>query len=203
MFQSPREQKTKIRAILKSVKPAFDETKATQAAALFLKLAGRQLNYMALIKLLYRADREAIRQWGLPITTDSYVAMKFGPVTTGIYDRIKASASPSARPTFWTAHIQRSQNPLEVTLQRDPGNSELSPVEEKLIGEIFAADGEKDRFVLAGECHRDFPEWTDPGESSTPIDIADIVAALGLTEEEALHVATMIDTQRVAFRLAT
>jgi len=187
---------------MKLVKLAFDEAKATQAAALFLKLAGRPLNYMALIKLLYKADREAIRRWGLPITTDSYAAMKFGPVTSQIYNRIKASAQPS-HPTYWMTHIQRSQNHLELTLQHDPGNSELSPAEEKLIAEIFAADGSKDRFVLAAECHRDFPEWTDPGESSTPIEISDIVAALGLSEEEASHVETLIGAQRAVFNLAT
>jgi uncharacterized phage-associated protein len=71
------------------VKLAFDEVKATQAAALFLKLAGCPLNYVALIKLLYKADREAIRRFGLPITTDNYAAMKLGPVTSRIYDRIK------------------------------------------------------------------------------------------------------------------
>ena len=49
---------------------AFDEVKATQAAGLFLKLANAPLNYMALIKLLYKADWEALRRWGLPITTD-------------------------------------------------------------------------------------------------------------------------------------
>ena len=48
----------------------FDEVKATQAAAKLLKQSGGSLSHMALIKLLYRADREAIRRWGLPITTD-------------------------------------------------------------------------------------------------------------------------------------
>lgn len=189
--------------MIKAVKLAFDEAKATQAAALFLKLAHRPLNYLALIKLLYKADREAIRRFGLPITTDQYSAMKLGPVTSQIYDRIKTSANPSAHPTFWTAHIQRSADPHEVVLGRDPGNSELSRVEENLIAEIFAADGAKDGCELAGECHRDFPEWNDPGGTSSPIDISDIVAALGLSEEEAAHVATLIEVQRAAFSLAT
>lgn len=189
-------------AILGSVRLAFDEVKATQAAALFLRLAGRPLNYLALIKLLYRADREAIRRWGLPITTDKYVSMKLGPVTSNVYDRIKASAKPNSHPTFWMLHIQHDRDPLELFLQRDPGDSELSPAEEKLIREVFAADGNKGPFALSDECHRDFPEWTDPGESSTPIDISEIVAALGLSEEEAAHVKTLIDTQRAAFSLA-
>lgn len=197
-----REQTAKSCAIIKSVKLAFDEAKATQAAALFLKLAGRPLNYMALIKLLYRADREAFRRLGLPITTDKYVAMKLGPVTSRIYDLIKASKNPNAHPTFWSAHIQPSKDPREVALKCDPGDSELSKVEEDLMAEIFAADGAKDRFELADECHRDFPEWTDPGDSSTPIDISDIVSALDLSEDEATHVATLIEVQRAAFNLA-
>lgn len=198
------EQTAKICEMIRIVKLAFDEVKATQAAALFLRLAGRPLNYLALIQLLYRADREAIRRWGLQITTDKYSSMKLGPVTSRIYDRIKASANPNAHPTFWADHIKRSENdPVEVVLERDPGKSELSPAEEKLIAEILAVDGGKDRFVSADECHRDFPEWNDPGDTSTPIDISDIVAALGLSEDEAAHVATLIDVQRATFNLAT
>lgn len=185
------------------MKLAFDEVKATQAAAAFLKLASRPLNYMALIKLLYKADREAIRRWGLPITTDKYSAMKLGPVTSRIYDRIKAAANPNAHPSFWAAHIQRSKDPREVILGRDPGESELSRAEEHLIAEIFEADGAKDRFDLADECHQQFPEWLDPGDTSTPIDSSDIIAALGLSEEEASHVASLIEAQRAAFSLAT
>ena len=183
---------------------AFDEVKATQAAALFLSMAGSStLNYMALIKLLYKADREALRRLGLPITTDQYASMKHGPVTSGIYDRIKASANPSAHPTFWAAHIQRSADPNFVVLHSDPGRSELSPAEEGIIREVFAADGGKDPFDLADECHKDFPEWIDPGKSSSPIDISAIIAALGLSEEEAAHVESLIDIQRAAFQLAT
>lgn len=184
------------------MKLAFDEVKATQAATFFLKLANAPLNYMALIKLLYRADREALRLLGLPITTDKYVAMKLGPVTSHIYDLIKASKNPNAHPTFWSAHIQPSIDPREVVLRCDSGDSELSKVEEDIMAEIFATHGAKDRFKLADECHRNFPEWTDPGDSSTPIDISDIVSALDLSEDEATQVATMIDVQRAAFSLA-
>jgi|CZKN01.1.fsa_nt_gi uncharacterized phage-associated protein len=180
---------------------AFDEVKATQAAALFLKLAGAPLNYMALIKLLYRADREAFRRFGLSVTTDKYVSMKFGPVTSNIYDRIKASLNPNVHPTFWSAHIQRTADPYTVALQVDPGNSELSRAEEQLIAEIFAADGQKGPFTLADECHNDFPEWDDPGESSSAIDISDIIAALGLSEDEAAHIESSIDKQRAAVSL--
>jgi len=180
---------------------AFDEVKATQAAGLFMKLAGGALNYMALIKLLYRTDREAFRRCGLSVTTDKYVSMKFGPVTSNIYDRIKASLNPNAHPTFWSAHIQRTADPYVVALRMDPGTSELSCIEEDLIKEIFAVHGRKAPFVLADECHRDFPEWDDPGESSSPIDISEILAALNLSEDEVAHIESLVDKQRAAFSL--
>ena len=67
-----------------------------------------------------------------------------------------------------------------------------SPHELKLIAEIFSADGGKDRFILAEECHRDFPEWQDPGDTSTPIDISDIVAAREPILKSCRHVATAL-----------
>jgi uncharacterized phage-associated protein len=179
---------------------AFDEAKATQTAAFFLKLAGGSLNYLALIKLLYRADREALRRWGLPITTDKYASMRLGPVTSTIYDLIKASANPNAHPTFWSSHIKKSH--VDVTLDRDPGVSELSPAEERLLQEIFAADGGKSGFELADECHRDFPEWTDPGNSSIPLEIEEIIEALKLSEDESSRVESLIGVQRAARQLA-
>jgi uncharacterized phage-associated protein len=168
-----------------------------------LKLAGCRLNYLALIKLLYKADREALRRLGLPITTDKYASMKLGPVTSRIYDRIKASANPNAHPTFWAVHIKKYSDPHCVSLELDPGTSELSIAEKTIIAEIFASDGGKDGFKLVDECHRDFPEWSDPGESSQPIDISDIITALGLSEDEAAHIESLIAVQRASFSLAT
>lgn len=171
----------------------FDETKATQIAAKFLKLAGGRLQYLALIKLLYRLDREALDRWGVPVTTDKYVSMKLGPVTSQIYNLIKASAD-APQPSFWSSHIQREG--YSVFLVGDPSETELSRAEESLAEEIFNSDGAKDGFALAEECHRDFPEWMDPGASSVPITIAEILAVLGKSEDEVAHSKDSISAQR-------
>jgi len=170
----------------------FDETKATQIAGKFLKLSGGTLQYLALIKLLYKLDREAINRWGLPVTTDKYVSMKLGPVTSNIYNLIKASNDSSA-PTFWSTHITR--NGYNVILTSDPNDTELSEAEEDLAQEIFSKDGDKGGFQLADECHKEFPEWEDPGNSSTPIFIETILAALGKSEDEWMHSTTSIGAQ--------
>jgi hypothetical protein len=48
----------------------FNERRATEAAARFLKLRGGKMSYLKLIKLLYLLDREALLRWGRPVTTD-------------------------------------------------------------------------------------------------------------------------------------
>jgi hypothetical protein len=171
---------------------AFDETKATQIAGKFLKLSGGRLQYLALIKLLYILDREAIDRFGLPVTTDKYVSMKYGPVTSHIYDLIKASSDASS-PTFWSTHIGRKG--VDAVLITDPNDTELSIAEEKLAEEVFAKDGGKDGFDLAKQCHKEFPEWEDPGSSSTPIFLESILAALGKTEDAYCHTETSISVQ--------
>src|SRR5271157_5253828 len=95
----------------------FDEVKATQVAAIFLKLAGRPIEYLALMKLIYRVDREALRRWGLPISTDKYASLRLGPIPSRIYNLIKASANP-AYPTFWSAYIRKS-SAYSVQLAQD------------------------------------------------------------------------------------
>lgn len=69
----------------------FNERRATEAAAKFLKLRGGRMSYLKLIKLLYLLDREALLRWGRPVTTDRYVSMDNGPVVSRIYDLIRRS----------------------------------------------------------------------------------------------------------------
>src|ERR1700712_384885 len=96
----------------------FNEAKATQAAARLLRNRGGRMSYMKLIKLLYLADREALARWGRPITTDSYVSMKHGPVLSGVLNLITDGEDPAAGQTFWSRHISEPEH-FEVSLRED------------------------------------------------------------------------------------
>ena len=50
--------------------------------------------------------------------------------------------------------------------------------------------------LSAEECHRDFPEWQDPGDTSIPISIQEILAALGKTEDEVAYTESAIGAQK-------
>lgn len=162
----------------------FNEKKATQVAARFLVFAGQRLPYMSLLKLMYITDREALRRWGTPVTNDRYVSMKLGPVLSGVYDLL---VIPREVPTYWHRYIS-SPEKYEVSLLGDPGDDQLSRAEEKLIEEIFATYGQQSQWQLSDLTH-EFPEWEDPDGSSTPIDVKDILHAVGVDDDEADTIA--------------
>lgn len=159
----------------------FNERRATEAAAKFLKLRGGCMSYLKLIKLLYLLDREALLRWGRPVTTDRYVSMDNGPVVSRIYNLIREEPAPGTD-SIWRKYISAPNN-YEVALTAEPETDELSAIEESLIEEIFAKYGNLSRWALV-ELSHDLAEWQDPKGSAIPIEYRDILRAGKKTEIE-------------------
>jgi uncharacterized phage-associated protein len=159
----------------------FNERRATEAAAKFLKLRGGRMSYLKLIKLLYLLDREALLRWDRPVTTDRYVSMDNGPVVSRIYDLIREEPAPGTDPVW--RHFLSAPNNYEVSLTAEPETDELSPAEESLIEEIFAEYGKLSRWNLVDLSHG-LAEWQDPKGSAIPIEYRDILRAGKKTESE-------------------
>jgi len=158
----------------------FDEAKATQAAAYFLRLRGGQIHYIKLIKLLYLADREALLRWGSPITTDRHVSMDNGPVTSRILNLI---TDDRPKP-IWEKYISAPMGDYEVKLVQEAPTDRLSRAEEKLMHEIFDKYGHWNRWDLIHKVMHKLPEWSKPNGSSTPIHLRDILQAAGEDEHQ-------------------
>ena len=175
----------------------FNEAKATQAAGLLLHLRGGTMNFMKLIKLLYLADREALLQWGRPITTDRWVSMDHGPVVSRVYSLISDEPHPDTD-SVWRNHIQRTG--YDVTLTEPVSDDELSNAEIKLLRQIFGLYGRSYRWHLVDYCHT-LPEWKHPGGSSVPITIADILRGAGRSEQEVELITDEIDNLALVHRM--
>lgn len=67
--------------------------KATQALNYFARAEGGTIDKMKALKLLFFADRYHLRQYGRPVSRDSYVAMRNGPVASAAYDLLKGQRS--------------------------------------------------------------------------------------------------------------
>lgn len=159
----------------------FNEVKATQAAARLLRHGGGAMSYMKLIKLLYLADREALANWGRPITADTYVSMDRGPVLSHVLDLVTEGPSPDEQ-SFWAQYIGPAGN-YEVKLQAEPSDDMLSQVEEELLDAIFKMYGQLSRWDIVNVVHK-LPEWQDPHGSAIPIAYAEILRAQHKSPEE-------------------
>jgi uncharacterized phage-associated protein len=158
----------------------FDEGKATQVAAAVMLKRGGRIHYLKLIKLLYLIDREALLRWGVPVSTDRYVSMDHGPVLSSIY---KLIVEDKPKP-IWARYISQPLGDYEIELLAEPPTDLLSRAEEKLIDEIYAQYGHRNRWDLVDNVMHKLPEWTDPHGSSIPIHIRQILEAAGEAPDE-------------------
>lgn len=159
----------------------FSIKKTIQATAIILKAAPDcQLNYMKFLKLLYIADRESIKETGVPITGDSPVAMRHGPVLSKVYDLIMKR--DVAESDLWEEIIEK--NGLTITLLDDPGDEELCQYEIDKLKEVFTRYEDKNQWDMRDITHA-FEEWkkNDPGHSSQPIPLEHIIDAVGRSDD--------------------
>ena len=157
----------------------FNEQKVTEAATHLLRLRGGSMHYLKLLKLLYIADREALRRWGIPISHDRYVSMSHGPVLSRTLNMIKDGGSQS-----WSEKISAPFGDYEVKIIGDHAEAQkLSPAEEKLLDEVYKEYGFQSRWDLVAHTHT-FQEWADPNGSSVAIELPRILEAIGESEDE-------------------
>jgi uncharacterized phage-associated protein len=168
---------------VKRIQFAFNERKAAQAAARLIQHSGGEMNYLALMKLLYLVDREALIRLGRPVTGDTVVAMKHGPVLSRVYDLVshKKQGFPASH---WHQFIPRPGRyvyTVRFSGLTDPAC--LSEAETAVIDDVFAQYRDKDEWELVAFTHA-LPEWRDPGDSSAPIPYEDILHAAGASEDD-------------------
>src|SRR6266436_6535370 len=146
---------------VKSIKFKFNERKALQAAGRLIVQSGGEMNYMALIKLLYLIDRESLLRFGRPVTGDKVVAMKQGPVLSAIFDRVSQKKQQLPR-CAWHNFIPRPA-PYVFTVRFGgvADTTALSEAEVALIDEIYARYRDLSEDDLVQLTHR-LPEWSDP-----------------------------------------
>jgi uncharacterized phage-associated protein len=161
----------------------FSTKKTIQAAAVLLKFARGRMGYLRLLKLLYIADRESLRQVRRPIIGTRIVAMKNGPLHSEVFNLVKGE-HPDA--PLWSEFIRREG--YEVELTADPGVSELSPNDVHTLTEVSERYAPMGEYQIAEATH-DFPEWLKnfpegSDDTSFTIPLADLLDAVGLGDEK-------------------
>jgi uncharacterized phage-associated protein len=137
------------------------------------------MNYMRLLKLLYIAERECIRDAGRGLTGSSVVAMERGPVLEDVLHLIRNEHHDSPD---WSNHFQTDGYHLVMT--NDPGADILSPFVSRKLSEVARRHELDDEWAMVEFTHT-LPEWVknNPGQSSKHIPLADILEAVGKLDD--------------------
>ncbi|MGD0540535.1 MAG: Panacea domain-containing protein [Tepidisphaeraceae bacterium] len=159
----------------------LEYARIVEASAFLVKQSpGQTTTKLPLLKLLYLADRESIRQTGQSITGDAPAAMEHGPILKCAYDMMK---NPSAYP-LWKKHLDSSKEKKEVTLTDDPGADHLSKLDIAILTKVWSEFGHLSAAQLRQYTH-DLPEYlkNEPEtKTSNDIPLADLLQALGQSD---------------------
>jgi uncharacterized phage-associated protein len=167
--------------------------KKIQAAAVLLKLEERRMDRLRLLKLLYIADREALKERGCPIIGGRISALDQGPLHAEIYDLIKGEHGSEPE---WSSFF--TDDSYAVVLHTDPGRLDLSPYEIEKLTEISERFRFMDTWSLV-ELTREFGEWKRHHQDATPqtIPLEDVLRELGFSEAEIDDIRKETEAQRL------
>jgi len=154
----------------------FDVQKAIQAAGELLRFERNRMSYIRLLKLLYIADRDAIRESGMPILGSRAVAMDNGPLHSDVYNLVRGIHENTAT---WAQFFSTIGYQVETT--RQPDNGLLSQYEINKLREISEKYAPFTDIDICKVMTHSFDEWSKNynEKSSKPIPIEDIIDAVG------------------------
>lgn len=155
----------------------YNSELAKAVAAEFVKLEGGSINKMKLIKLMYLLDRTAIKEEGYAVIGGKYVSMKLGPVVSPLLNDLNEC-------NWFDFHLDENKYIVSIE-QKDYGSALISEWLHELIRRVYSEFGSMNKWQLSDYTHANCPEWSDPGNSSSPIDIK-LIAGDSADEVDAL-----------------
>lgn len=152
--------------------------------------------YLKLLKLVYLADRLALAKLGRPITFDSYFSLPHGPVPSRTMDLASDEPDPLVA-SYWHRVIARGPTHYDVKLidESSVPNDQLSDAEEAVLDEVFDQYGHLYRWDLVRFTHT-LPEYRDPQGSRIPIDLADILRAQDVSDDDVQDIMDAIAAEQ-------
>lgn len=137
----------------------MSERLATQMAVTFIAKANRPVGWLKLVKLMYLAEREAMRRFLLPIVGDDIFAMRHGMASskTALLAQGKGEAVGE-----WNQRIVRTAQGLGIRKGVSTGSLDcLSEDDLGVIQWVWDRYGDKSQDELIHAVHHRLPEWIE------------------------------------------
>jgi uncharacterized phage-associated protein len=163
-----------------------DKEKTLNATLFILKSLG-ECDYHKVFKILYFADQFHLKNYGQPLTGDSYIAMPYGPVPSFLYDVFKASEkgnSPFVE-ALELSHlfiVKRDGKIPRVSANHPVDFDELSQSNLEVLKQSMEENQDLSFEVLVKKSHDE--AWEKAGQQAEPeISYLDMAKVAGSDEE--------------------
>lgn len=180
----------------------FNERKAAQMAAFLLgQTKDGKMPHLKLMKLLYLAEREAVRAFGRSISGDRLVSMPHGPVLSQTLNLMDGDVESG--PGGWEQWISGKEN-HELSLRASldlAALDELAPAERDVLAHVWQQFGHMGKWEIRDWSHRNCAEWVDPKGSSYPIAFRKLAQAVGFSEHAAAELEAQNQSEQEIDRL--
>ena len=150
------------------------ERQAAQLAAAFILKAGRPVGVVRLMKLMYLAEREAIRRHGLPIVFDDVYAMREGMALSRTLALMTAEQDTPTNGE-WAQHIAPPSH-RGIDICQGAGDSSLDGLSQsdmEVVDFVWEKHGRSSRDELVHDVHHRLGEWLelwdDPNRGSAAV----------------------------------
>lgn len=159
------------------------------------------MSKLKLMKLLYLAERESLRLYGMPMTGDKLVSMDHGPVLSKTLDLIRDMAIDAAEDGWNLWIMQKSVHDLQLKGPvLDDDLDELSKADIDVLESVWQEFGHLDRWAVRDFTHT-LKEWVDPDGTSLPIRYKDVFVACGYDEKQAMELSDHINDEKALDRM--
>ena len=128
-----------------SILGQFNKEKAIE---LLLYVTRRCSDMYTALKVIYFADKDHLSKYGRSISCDRYVAMRHGPVPSGLYDMIKDVRDNHIEPTAF-----RIENGNKIYPLREPELDLLSETDIEILDESMEQYGSMSFSKLKRQSH--------------------------------------------------
>ena len=134
------------------------ERLAAHVAVAFIAKAKRPIGKLKLGKLLYLAEREAMRRFLLPIIGDDVFAMREGMALSKTVDLVSGNSEADGE---WNKRIVRTAQGLGVRKGVSLASLDLSEDDLDVIESVWERYGHKSKDELVNTIHHELPEWIE------------------------------------------
>lgn len=155
----------------------YDEKKMLQVVSYLLSLNNNSMDKLKLIKELYLIDRMSIDEDNSSISGDEFFSLKFGPVLSMTLNIINDIPNNNS----WADYIKVDGKTISLIKEFNDGR--LSKRDKYFIETISEKYKNYTTSQIVEYTHT-LPEWKAPKESNIKIRFADIMKALGKSDEE-------------------